>query len=122
MNTIKIIGVILILILVFAPSIIMMMEKRKRKLANNRRIMAYYGIDCSVYTGKSWEEKQLTMLLEPNEQEVQKKASTHVENYMKVMAYPAGEYTVVYVCKLTEAEYNAIRKDLFVRLHGYSYE
>lgn len=121
MYTIKLIAILLVGLLIAAPPVILMIGKQRAKMNRYSMDMLYWAVDCTIYNGHCWIDKQLTLAMDPYENEqVKFMAEALVEQYMEAMLYPKGEYTITLVSRISEDEYRTIRKDLFVSLHGHN--
>ena len=121
MNSIQFAGIVLVIVTIVVVYLIRT-DKQDRK-NSDRQKWQYRAIDCSVYNGTCWIDKQLTFSIDVlDEHDTHNRAQEVVEGYMEAMHYPKGEYTIRYITRLTEDEYQEIRKDLFVTLHGYGYD
>ena len=122
MNTIKLIGVICI-VLCITIAILFSYKKGKSKPYKEPEPI-YWKVLCNIRTNQEWVKKELLLATDPYEEgELHFKAELLVEKYMHAMHYnTVNSSWIEEISPLTEDQYQTLRKDLFVTLHGYGYE
>ena len=84
----------------------------------------YWKVIANIRTNGEWIKKELLLASDPYEtSELHFMAEALVEKYMLAMHYQTvNGYWIEEISPITEDQYQNLRKDLFVTLHGYGYE